>query len=711
MPRRRRRKKLKIDLKDESFQSVVGIALLVSAILTALSFFGQAVGPSSIIQDFLNRLFGWGVFLVPIAVAVLGLTLVRPKWNVPFVSMRAFVGLVVFTLALTGLMHLLFIPAESGYHEASALGQGGGLVGYGVQQVLRCVFSGAGAFLILAAGLVIGVLVTFDTSIDEALYFISRALEMVRAFTRRYIWHGSRAVSQERRPSDGEDKGPPPETTHQVAGTGEDVIEIATPYCEPTEKVSGSRRRKWAYPPLSLLNDPPEEGAERGNTEKSAKIIERTLASFGVKARVADINLGPAVTQYALETEQGIKLSTITNLSSDLAMALASKTGTIRIEAPIPGKSQVGVEVPNVRPQLVTLKEMLTSEEMKKEESKLAITLGRDVSGRAVVDDVARMPHVLVAGATGSGKSIFLRSFIATVLFRASPEEVRLILVDPKRVEFSGYNVIPHLLAPVVVEAEKTVPILKWALSEMNKRYRLFQEVGARDIGDFNAQCKRSERLPYLLIIVDELADIMLVSPKEVEKAITRLAQMSRATGLHLVLATQRPSTDVLTGLIKANIPCRVAFSVTSQVDSRVILDMPGAEKLLGRGDMLYLPPDRSKPIRVQGPLVSNEEMRRLLEFLKDSSWQPERIPVEEIEPSAKEDRELGGPADPLLKEAIEVVVSYDRASASLLQRRLSVGYARAARILDELEARGIVGPQDGSKPRKVLIRTPDGVF
>jgi S-DNA-T family DNA segregation ATPase FtsK/SpoIIIE len=296
---------------------------------------------------------------------------------------------------------------------------------------------------------------------------------------------------------------------------------------------------------------------------------------------------------------------------------------------------------------------------------------------------------------------------LATILFRASPEEVRFILIDPKRVEFSIYNGIPHLLTPVIVEAEKTLPALKWALGEMNKRYKILQAAGFRDIADYND--KADEKIPYVLIVVDELADIMVIAPAEVEKAITRITQMARATGIHLILTTPRPSTDVLTGLIKANVPCRIAFNVTSQVDSRVIIDMPGAEKLLGKGDMLYLPPDRSKPIRIQGPFVSNEEMKRLLDFLKKSGWPPDHI-EKEIKTLEKEPQELGEP-DPLFKDAVEAVTQYDRASASLLQRRLSIGYARAARILDELEERGIVGPAKGSKPREVLVKDPEQII
>lgn len=703
---RYRRRALKINLKDESFQSTVGIILVVFSILAVLSFFGQAAGFGSFLQDSLNKLFGWGSFIIPFITVILGLVLLRLRVKIPFVELRTFYGLVLFTLALLGFLHF-FIPSDRAYYEAATLGQGGGLTGYYFQLLLRKIFSSIGAFLVLAAAAVVGLLVTLNISLDEALFYLAGLAKRLGEFVRTNIWRRSSLKSE---PPVFKNGGLEKEETGEEHPEESEEIEIATPYNAPTTKAGGPKRKlTWEYPSLDLLNDPPEAVAERGDIEKNAQLIEQTLESFGVGARVADINLGPTVTQYALEAERGTKLSAITNLSSDLALALASKTGTVRIEAPIPGKSQVGVEVPNLKPQLVTLKEILTSEQMSGEQSKLAVALGRDVSGAPVVDDLARMPHVLLAGATGSGKSIMLRTIISTLLFRTSPEEVRLILVDPKRVEFSNYNGIPHLLMPVIVEPDKTLPALKWALSEMNKRYRLFQEAGARDINDYNA--KAEEKIPYILILVDELADIMVVAPAEVEKAITRLAQMARATGLHLVLATQRPSTDVLTGLIKANVPCRIAFNVTSQIDSRVVLDMPGAEKLLGKGDMLYLPPDRSKPIRIQSPFVSNEEINRLLDFLKNSGWAPEYIVEEEIEDFEKQVRNLEEPTDPLFREAVEAVTQYERASASLLQRRLSIGYARAARILDELEARGIVGPAEGSKPREVLRRNPEEIL
>ncbi|GMR19212.1 MAG: hypothetical protein BMS9Abin34_343 [Patescibacteria group bacterium] len=707
MPRYRK-KSIKFNWKDESFQSSVGVVLIVFAALTTLSFFGQAAGFGSFLQDSLNKLFGWGVIFVPLITLILGLVLLRLRKKVPFIELRTVYGLTILALGVLGLFHFFF-PPNRAYYEAGALGQGGGVVGYYLQLTLRNIFSSAGALIILTSAIIIGGLVTLNTSLDEALFYVAQLARKIKELIQKYLWKGSvrskdiEAGKVKFPEKSHEGEAPPPVKE-------DEEIEVATPYTAPTVKSTTPKRKAaWEYPPLDLLNDPPDGGAERGDIEKNAQLIEQTLESFGVKARVADVNLGPTVTQYALEAERGTKLSAITNLSSDLALALASRTGTVRIEAPIPGKSQVGVEVPNPKPQLVTLKEILNSEYMQKHDSKLAVALGRDVSGTPVVDDLDRMPHVLIAGATGSGKSIMLRSMLATILFRASPEEVRLILVDPKRVEFSGYNGIPHLLMPAIVEPEKTLPAFNWALAEMNKRYRILQEAGARDIASYNA--KADEKLPYILIVVDELADIMVISPGEVEKAITRLAQMARATGLHLVLATQRPSTDVLTGLIKANIPCRIAFNVTSQVDSRVIIDMPGAEKLLGKGDMLYLPPDRSKPIRIQSPFVSNEEISRLIKALKNSGWAPDYIIEEEISTFEKEAKRLGEPSDPLFQEAMEVVVQYKRASASLLQRRLSIGYARAARILDELEERGIVSPAEGSKPRKVLIKDQNQII
>lgn len=465
----------------------------------------------------------------------------------------------------------------------------------------------------------------------------------------------------------------------------------------------------WKYPPLDILSASDSGEADRGDIKGNAAIIEETLDSFGISARVVEVNLGPAVTQYALEVALGTKLSKITSLERDLALALAAPTGTIRIEAPIPGRSLIGIELPNRSLEFVSLKRMMTSDQMKNAKSKLTIALGLDVSGQPVVADLGRMPHLLIAGQTGSGKSVCVNTFLSTLLLKTSPQEVKLILVDPKRVELTGYNGIPHLLAPVIVEPEKVVSALRWVLSEMDRRYKQFAKAGARNIESFN-EMSGFQALPYILVVVDELADVILFAPTEVEDAITRIAQMSRATGIHMVLSTQRPSVDVLTGLIKANIPARIAFAVSSQVDSRVILDGQGAEKLLGRGDMLFLSPDQAKPRRIQGAFVGDSDIKALVGFIKNQGVEPQY--TEEVTSMAKEgtttiagvEEEL----DELFPDAVKVICQYDRASASLLQRRLSVGYARAARILDQLHASGAVSEPDGSKPRDVLIQNAD---
>ncbi|MCX6704260.1 MAG: DNA translocase FtsK, partial [Candidatus Woesebacteria bacterium] len=413
---------------------------------------------------------------------------------------------------------------------------------------------------------------------------------------------------------------------------------------------------------------------------------------------------------YALEVALGTKLSKITSLERDLALALSAPTGTIRIEAPIPGRNLVGIELPNRLAELVSLRKIMESEEMQGSKSKLEVSLGLDVSGRPIVANIAKMPHILIAGQTGSGKSVCINAFLGSILFRASPTEVKLILVDPKRVELTHYNGIPHLLSPVIVDPNKVISALRWIMAEMERRYKLFAQAGARNIDSYN-EAAGFQALPYIVLFIDELADIMLFSPVEVEDAITRIAQMSRATGIHMVLATQRPSVDVITGLIKANIPCRIAFAVASQVDSRVILDTQGAEKLLGKGDMLYLPPEQAKPVRIQGAFVNDREIATLVAFLKNQGVTPQY--TEEVTTMTRAGvvsvPGVEGAVDDLFKEAVRCVCQYERASASLLQRRLSIGYARAARIVDQLEAAGVIGPSDGSsKPREVLVQSAE---
>ncbi len=469
----------------------------------------------------------------------------------------------------------------------------------------------------------------------------------------------------------------------------------------------------WEYPPLSILSDGPAEKADRGDMRKNADIIETTLKSFGIRTEMKEVNPGPAVTQYAFKIALGTKLSKITSLASDLALALSAPTGQVRIEAPIPGRDLVGVEIPNRGLEFVTLKSMLSSPTMQKSKNKLAVSLGFDVSGNPLMADLTKMPHVLVAGTTGSGKSVLLNSWICSLLFRTTPADVRMILIDPKRVELTQYNGIPHLLVPVIVETDKILSALRWAIGEMQSRYKQFSEAGVRNIEGYN-EMSGFQALPYIVILVDELADLMMYAPAEVEDSVVRLAQMARATGIHLVIATQRPSVNVITGIIKANIPARIAFNVSSMIDSRVIIDMPGAEKLLGRGDMLYVPPDQSKATRIQGTFVSEKEVTKVVEFLRAKNapvHYTEEVTSLSVPITGKKGNGggTGGDGrDEKFEESLRLICQYDKASASLLQRRLQVGYARAARILDQLEEVGAIGPGEGAKPRDVLTKNPD---
>jgi S-DNA-T family DNA segregation ATPase FtsK/SpoIIIE len=465
---------------------------------------------------------------------------------------------------------------------------------------------------------------------------------------------------------------------------------------------------EWVPPSPNLLEETTSK-PDAGNVKENAGMIEQTLSSFGIEVAMGEVNVGPTVTQYTLKPSSGVKLNKINGLEHNLALSLAAHPK--RIEAPIPGKSAVGVEVPNKASMQVRMRDLINDPAVKALKSPLTFVLGRDVAGQAAAADLAKMPHMLIAGATGSGKSVMINSFLTSLLYRNSPSDLKMILVDPKRVELSLYNDIPHLLTPVIVDPEKCISALKWAVAEMERRYKLFAEVGKRNINEYNA-AKREEGMPYIVIVIDELADLMALAASDVEALIVRLAQMARATGIHLVLATQRPSVDVITGLIKANIPARIAFTVASQVDSRTILDQSGAEKLVGKGDMLFSSPELIKPRRIQGAYIDEKEVRAVTDYLREA-----RAPQynEEVLTQAVKigGRMVGGgdfgePDDDLFNEAAETVIRSGKASASLLQRRLRVGYARAARLLDLLEERGVVGPPDGARPRDVLVSSMD---
>ena len=470
----------------------------------------------------------------------------------------------------------------------------------------------------------------------------------------------------------------------------------------------------YEFPPLTLLKEGDKKagkGNNRALTETASK-LQKTLYNFGVVAKVEHVSVGPAITRYELKPSEGVRVSKIANLADDIALNLAAKT--IRIEAPIPGKQAVGIEVPNEESEVVHLRDILDTDTFKNHKSKLAFALGKDVSGEEIVTDIAKMPHVMIAGATGSGKSVCINTLIASIIYKAKPSDVKLIMVDPKIVELSVYNGIPHLMIPVVTDPKKAAGALAWAVQEMENRYTKFAAKGVRDLAGYNDAVEKEDtlgKLPHIVIIIDELADLMMVAKNDVEGAICRLAQKARAQGMHLVIATQRPSVDVITGLIKANIPSRIAFAVSSQIDSRTILDQVGAEKLLGKGDMLFFPTGAPKPVRVQGAFVSDKEVEKIVDFLKSNGETTYRDDITEyIEKTNCTDKEIDegimddDETDPLLNEAIQTVIETGQASTSFIQRRFKVGYARAGRIIDQMEERGIISGYQGSKPREVLM-------
>lgn len=697
---------MKMKLKKQTVYTVAAIWLWLFAGIISLSFFLDG-GILSPLREALLRHFGWIMFLIPIFLLSLSTLFFKiksdlAKQNVPMGAAMLLVGF-------------------SGLTQAGDLGQA-------FWNTVAVAISPEGGTLLFLGVVLIGVIVILNASLDTVMNFILDGVQGI------LDWIGRKAKGteskrkelmfpQEKLPlkiRDDQDTKPmvkPPVLNSTGVAKSNTGISSANTKSSSgftiNQAYTGQDMKLWEYPPLSLLSDGPGEKADRGNVHGNVDIIEKTLGSFGIQAQVVEVNPGPAVTQYALKIALGTKVSKISSLTNDLALALAAPTGQVRIEAPIPGKDMVGIELPNRGLEFVTLKKMLESDSMQKAKSRLTVSLGLDVSGNPLVADIAKMPHVLVAGTTGSGKSVLLNSWICSLLFRATPQEVRLILVDPKRVELVGYNGIPHLLTPVITEKDKILSALRWSTQEMERRYKQFAEVGVRNIDSFN-ELSGFQALPFIVILIDELAELMAYAPVEVEDTICRLAQMARATGIHLVLATQRPSVDVITGLIKANIPSRLAFNVSSMIDSRVVLDTPGAEKLLGRGDMLYVPPDQSKPMRIQGTFVSEKEVNKIVQFFKDKQvavQYTEEVTSQPLTAMKKGGAGGGDGRDALFDDALRLVCQHDKASASLLQRRLSVGYARAARIIDQLEESGIIGPGEGAKPRDVVIKNPDDFY
>ncbi|WP_457755771.1 DNA translocase FtsK [Thermodesulfatator indicus] len=644
------------------------------------------------ISAFFFDLAGIGAWFVPIFLILGGIWLFSGQKQ----GLRLLVAAVLFISSVSFLEPLANLHGEIGPYPLN-----GGLLGVLGKQLVA-LLGKPGLFLIIVLFQLVALSLISGFSPKELL---ERAKNFVVFLISKFKTFFSRETHE----------SPVQEAREMVPAFEPQIPEAQEIYPEPEEDLytpekdeskklpTPSIGQKFQKPPLNLLNDPPPQVKRESKEEllARAKLLEQKLEDFGVRGKVTEICPGPVITVYEYEPAPGIKINKISSLADDLALGL--KAASVRIVAPIPGKSAVGIEVANREREIVYLKEILASETYRKAKSKLTLALGKDISGRPVVTDLAKMPHLLIAGATGTGKSVCLHSMLMSLLFKATPEEVRLLLIDPKRIELSVYDGIPHLLHPVLLEPKTATLALKWAVAEMERRYQLLEEARARNLESYNAQAE--EKLPYIVIVVDELADLMVVSSKDVEMSLTRLAQMARASGIHLLLATQRPSVDVLTGIIKANFPARISFQVSSRTDSRTILDTGGAERLLGAGDMLFLPPGTSKLKRIHGAYISEEEVKRVIEFL-----QSQGEPAYEIEFTVTEE---GGSeitddeVDELYEQAVQIVVQTGQASISMLQRRLRVGYNRAARMIERMEKEGIVGPSDGVRPRPVL-RSPD---
>jgi S-DNA-T family DNA segregation ATPase FtsK/SpoIIIE len=682
--------------------------LLALALLTLLSLISLSRGAfTESWLHLLRQAFGWGAYLTPLMFGVMGIwLLLKGSDREPEVALEKALGAaLLFALGLA-LSHLSASVADP--RAWAAEGGGGGYLGWLVSWALVSNLGRLGAYIAIVALASVAIIMLSGLSPAEIAQAFKQGWERLR-----YLWEGRLSRLRHWR-----------KARSSIASSPERATEPSRSARGPIFPRIIGGAQGWRLPPIAeIMEDSLDQEISQAEIRRRVKIIEETLVSLGVPAKVVEVNQGPVITQFGVEPgftdgrggrRMRVKVSKISALVDDLALALAASP--VRVVAPVPGRSIVGIEVPNAELTLVALRGVMESEAFKKLNSKLAIGLGRDVSGEPVVADLATMPHLLIAGATGSGKSVCINSVIACLLCNNTPDDLKLLMIDPKRVELTNFNGIPHLLAPVIVDLERVVGSLQWAMREMDQRYKKLAQAEVRNIEEYNRRVgpQGEKRLPYIVVFVDELADLMMLAHDEVERALVRIAQMARATGIHLVIATQRPSVDVVTGLIKANFPARISFAVTSQVDSRVILDMAGAERLLGRGDMLYMASDSSQLVRLQGCFVSDNELARLVSYWKGTGVGPS-VPTsfykaEEMtqrplweEMRAKEEEASRG--DDLLEEAIEVIRKHKRASISLLQRRLRIGYSRAARLIDLLEDEGIVGPDQGAgRSREVLI-------
>ncbi|MBN1325983.1 DNA translocase FtsK 4TM domain-containing protein [Candidatus Falkowbacteria bacterium] len=694
------------EIHPETKKWIFIIFLFAIAGISLLGLFNLAGRAGEEIDKVLALFLGWTKYIFPVILVLWGWKLFKKEK----VNAASYIGLLFFVLSLTALFHLA-IPLPDAVLAVDE-GKGGGYFGLFLSYSLQNIMGFWATLITLVAIFIISILLIINDSVENLK---ESGTVLGKIFDRLSIWYYHVKLKLARRPEDEYEEQEPEVQPEEEKDAEEKDIAFASKKVESRQKESPKEEYKLDEPktrrvfrkidlPLNLLDDKFSKPTS-GNIAANKQIIQKTLESFGIPVEMGEISVGPTVTQYTLKPAEGVKLSRITALQDDLALALAAHP--LRIEAPIPGKSLVGIEVPNQSVAIVRLRELLESSEFKQRKTMLTIPLGRDVAGNTWVADLGKMPHLLVAGQTGSGKSVCLHTVITSLLYQNGPDTLRFIIVDPKRVEMPLYNEIPHLLTPVITDVKKTVNALKWTIAEMDRRYIVLEKMGKRNIDDFNKISQ--EKMPYIVFVVDEMADLMSSMGHEVEGLIIRLAQMSRAVGIHLVLATQRPSVEVITGLIKANIPGRIAFAVASITDSRTILDYAGAEKLLGRGDMLYTSAELSKPKRLQGAFLSDPEINRVVNYLKESGEKPDYdTSVVEKQKSFNGDGSVDfsdpDQGDELFEEAKEIILQAGKASTSFLQRRLKVGYARAARLMDLLEEAGIVGPGEGAKPREILI-------
>lgn len=693
---------VRFTLNPEAKRSIAIVFLFTLGIIFVLSLFHLAGNFGLWLNEQLSLFLGIDRYLVPFLFFLIGFTLAFPdrgrlsKWN--------YVGIVFFFLSFNAVLNLLFVNIANPLTDITLAG---GYLGQFLALLLSSALGYWGAFVIVIALLCVSVMLIFNTSLSQALGVHKHISNWMQNRLPNDASERSVELDDE---EDEEDENLLIDDTDEIEDDEEDEIIPepkkslfrASPLKEqPVEEtVLTSKKRRNITIPLDLLEHSTSK-AQPGDIERNKEIIERTFHEFGIEVEMSETSVGPTVTQFTLRPSQGIKISRIVALQNDLALALAAHP--LRLEAPIPGKSLVGIEVPNTKVATVTLRDVMETKDFTKNATGLSIPLGKDVSGQSYTIDLAKMPHMLIAGSTGSGKSVCLNGLIVSLLYQNGPDDLKLILVDPKRVELTMFAGIPHLLVPPIINTDDTVNALKWTVREMERRLDVLSKFGARNIDGYNE--KSEERMPKIVVVIDELADLMSQSGREVEVTIVRIAQMARAVGIHLVLATQRPSVDVITGLIKANVPGRIAFAVASQTDSRTILDMSGAEKLLGRGDMLFTCAELAKPKRIQGAYASSEEIERVVAFLRQKGEPDYNLAITEITKAGTVFNNVGDD-EPLFDQGVDLVIKAGKASTSFLQRHLKIGYSRAARMIDLMEEAGVVGPGEGAKPREILVES-----